>query len=66
MMCTTRSNFKNTADTSKALRKMVEDGLVQRSGQGGKGSPFLYRVSTLQIFHGVHCTWGLRITVVVA
>ena len=41
-----RSQYKNTADTSKALRQMVQDGLVMRSGAGGKGNPFLYRVST--------------------
>ena len=40
-----RTTFKNTADTSKAVRKLKDDGLVQRSGLGGKGSPFLYKVS---------------------
>ncbi|BDA49782.1 hypothetical protein COCOBI_14-4020 [Coccomyxa sp. Obi] len=40
-----RTTFKNTADTSKAVRKMKEDGLVQRSGLGGKGNPYLYGVT---------------------
>ncbi|CAL8464346.1 g3881 [Coccomyxa elongata] len=40
-----RTTFKNTADTSKAVRKLKDDGLVQRSGLGGKGSPFLYKVA---------------------
>ncbi|EIE18695.1 hypothetical protein COCSUDRAFT_34464 [Coccomyxa subellipsoidea C-169] len=33
---------------------MVEDGLVQRSGQGGKGSPFLYRVTAASLVSEDH------------
>lgn len=36
----------NSPGVSKALRLLERNGLVERTGRGGKGSPFLWRVRT--------------------
>lgn len=33
----------NNQDTSKVLRQLVKDGMVLRSGQGGRKVPFTYQ-----------------------
>ena len=40
-----RGNLGNTQDVSKGLRRLLADGLVERTGRGGRQSPFLYEIS---------------------
>ena len=41
--CVGRVVLGNNQDTSKVLRQLVRDGVVLRSGQGGRKVPFTYQ-----------------------
>ena len=38
-----RAALGNNHDTSKVLRRMVQEGLVARLGTGGRTAPYLYQ-----------------------
>ena len=41
--CCCRALLGNSVDTSKALRQLVRDGILLRSGEGGRRDPHVYQ-----------------------
>jgi len=50
-----------TQRIAKILRSMSEYGLIEKSGRGVKGAPYLYRIATQLIEHNISDPAGILI-----